>query len=42
VLFHLERIPVAGDHFETGGLRIEVMDMDGSRIDKVLVSRTRP
>lgn len=42
VLFHLERIPVTGDHFESGGLRFEVVDMDGSRIDKVLVSRISP
>jgi putative hemolysin len=31
-------VPSAGDHFEWDGLRIEVVDMDGNRIDKVLVS----
>ncbi|MCK9580034.1 MAG: hemolysin family protein [Methanoregula sp.] len=39
VLYLLERIPKTGDHFEYGGLRYEVVDMDGNRIDKVLVSR---
>jgi putative hemolysin len=35
----LGRIPSVADHFEWRGYRIEVMDMDGHRIDKVLVSR---
>ncbi len=30
-------VPKAGDHFQWEGLRIEVVDMDGNRIDKVLV-----
>ena len=33
------RIPVAGDYFEWSDLRFEVMDMDGHRVDKVLVSQ---
>lgn len=33
-------IPKAGDVIEWPPLRIEVVDMDGKRIDKVLVSRT--
>jgi putative hemolysin len=36
---HLGRIPAAGDAFELAGFRFEVMDMDGLRVDKVLVSR---
>jgi putative hemolysin len=32
------KIPQSGDHFEWQGLRFEVMDMDGTRVDKVLVS----
>jgi len=39
ILFILERIPKTGDHFEVGKLRFEVVDMDGNRIDKVLVTR---
>jgi putative hemolysin len=31
-------IPSAGDYFEWDHLRIEVMDMDGNRVDKVLVT----
>jgi len=31
-------VPSAGDHFEWDHLRIEVLDMDGNRVDKVLVS----
>ncbi|TAE58305.1 MAG: HlyC/CorC family transporter [Nostocales cyanobacterium] len=37
VITHFGRIPVAADHFEWEGMRIEVMDMDGNRVDKVLV-----
>ncbi|MEZ0396428.1 MAG: hemolysin family protein [Anaerolineales bacterium] len=38
IMTHLGRIPKAADHFEWGGLRFEVMDMDGNRVDKVLVT----
>lgn len=37
VITHLGRIPTAADNFEWGGYRFEVMDMDGNRVDKVLV-----
>lgn len=37
VITHLGRIPAAADHFEWQGMRLEVMDMDGNRVDKVLV-----
>ena len=37
VMTHLGRIPSAADHFEWNGLRFEVVDMDGRRVDKVLV-----
>jgi len=37
VITHLGRIPSATDHFEWEKLRFEVMDMDGNRVDKVLV-----
>jgi putative hemolysin len=37
VITHLGRIPTAADHFEWQGMRFEVMDMDGNRVDKVLV-----
>lgn len=39
VMRQLGRIPIAGDHFEWGGLRFEVVDMDRNRVDKVLVTR---
>jgi magnesium and cobalt exporter, CNNM family len=38
ILLHLGRIPKASDQFEWGGMRFEVMDMDGNRVDKVLVT----
>ena len=41
VMGTLHRIPVEGDHFEAAGLRFEVVDMDGHRVDKVLVSRVQ-
>jgi putative hemolysin len=37
VVTQLGRIPSATDHFEWEGMRFEVMDMDGNRVDKVLV-----
>ncbi|MCC4770302.1 DUF21 domain-containing protein [Methanosarcina sp. DH2] len=39
ILFILQRIPKTGDHIEFRGLRYEVVDMDGNRIDKVLVTQ---
>jgi putative hemolysin len=39
VMARLGRVPKTADHFEWGGMKFEVMDMDGRRIDKVLVSR---
>ncbi len=38
VITHLGRIPSAADRFEWGGLNFEVVDMDGRRVDKVLVA----
>ncbi|MBZ0279318.1 MAG: hemolysin family protein [Anaerolineae bacterium] len=42
VMAHLGRIPKAGDLFESSGLRFEVMDMDGKRVDKVLIVQIKP
>jgi putative hemolysin len=42
VMAQLGRVPRAGDAFEWRGLRIEVVDMDRNRVDKVLVSRAQP
>ncbi len=39
VLNQLHRLPQLGDQVEAGGWRFEVLDLDGRRIDKVLVSR---
>jgi len=37
VMLHLGRVPQAADRFDWSGLTFEVMDMDGKRVDKVLV-----
>jgi putative hemolysin len=37
IMTHLGRIPKTADHFEWEGYRFEVVDMDGKRVDKVLV-----
>ncbi len=37
VMTQMGNIPTAGQHFEWEGWRFEVMDMDGRRVDKVLV-----
>lgn len=34
------RIPNAGEHFDWNGWRIEVVDLDGPRVDKLLLQRT--
>jgi len=36
---HFGRIPHVGEHFDWAGWRIEVVDLDGARIDKLLMSR---
>ena len=36
------RVPMVGDTFEWNDLRFEVMDMDGHRVDKVLVIPMKP
>jgi putative hemolysin len=38
VMTHLGEVPRPGDRFEWGGFRFEVLDMDGRRVDKVLVT----
>lgn len=39
VVTHLGHIPRSGEHFDWSGWRFEVVDMDGSRVDKVLVTQ---
>jgi putative hemolysin len=39
VLHRLGRLPEGGESFQHGNLRIEVVDMDGRRIDRVLVQQ---
>ena len=39
VMTLLGHVPSTGETVEWSGLRLEVMDMDGHRVDKVLVSR---
>jgi putative hemolysin len=42
IMAQLGRIPKAADYFDWNGWRFEVVDMDGRRVDKVLVSRHSP
>ena len=37
LVLDLGRIPQAADYFEWGGYHYEVVDMDGFRVDKILV-----
>lgn len=41
LIYHLGRIPKPADSFEFDGVHIEVVDMDGNRIDKLLVVSKR-
>lgn len=38
VVMQLERVPAVADSFEWRGMRFEVVDMDGARVDKVLIT----
>jgi len=38
LLSRLEKVPTAGEYFEWEDFRFEVVDMDGKRIDKILVT----
>jgi len=40
VLSELNHLPAVGETFERGPWRFEVVDLDGRRIDKILVSKT--
>lgn len=42
VMSQLGTVPAAGQTFEWNGIRFEILDMDGRRVDKVLVSRVPP
>jgi putative hemolysin len=37
-MHHLGHIPRSGELFNIDGLRLEILDMDGNRVDKVLVT----
>ena len=39
-LAEFKRLPTVGDHFALGGHRFEIVDMDGRKIDKLLVATT--
>lgn len=39
VMHNLGKIPVSGDTFDWGGFHFEIVDMDGNRVDKVLVTK---
>jgi putative hemolysin len=41
IMIQLGRVPAAADLFEWNGLDFEVVDMDGNRVDKILVT-TKP
>jgi CBS domain containing-hemolysin-like protein len=41
VLFRLGHVPQAGEDIFGRNWRFEVMDMDGTRIDKLLVSKAK-
>jgi len=42
VVTMFEHIPQSGEHFNVFGFRFEVVDMDGTRVDKILVTPLAP
>lgn len=41
IMMYLHRIPKVGDHFDAGRYSYEVVDMDGLRVDKILVKQIK-
>lgn len=39
ILYKMNEIPNAGDHFSSEGYRFEIIDMDKTKIDKVLIQK---
>jgi len=39
ILHHLVHIPVTGETFDAGSYRVEVLDLDRNKVDKVLITR---
>jgi putative hemolysin len=39
VMLQLGRVPRTADRFDWAGLRFEVVDMDGNRVDKLIVTK---
>jgi putative hemolysin len=39
ILFKLRKIPSVGNHFTEGNFKFEIMDMDRSKIDKILITK---
>ncbi len=39
LLIHFKHIPYAGEYINWGGFKFEIMDMDGTRIDKILIQK---
>jgi putative hemolysin len=41
-IMQLGKIPISGEYFEWRKLRFEIIDMDGKRVDKILVKSSEP
>jgi putative hemolysin len=39
-MLELGQVPRTGDTFEKAGYKFEIVDMDGNRVDRVLISRS--
>ena len=39
VLYYLGHFPLQGEHFQYEGIKIEIIEMDGMKIDKLKVQR---
>ena len=42
MMARINRIPTVGDRPPVGGFRFEVVDMDGRRVDRVLIVPPKP
>jgi putative hemolysin len=39
VINNINKIPQVGDKFDYSNYKIEIVDIDGNRVDKILISR---
>src|SRR5690606_465316 len=42
IIYHLSKIPSTGENFDYNGYNFEIVDLDGQRVDKVIIKELTP